>query len=73
MKEAENTLAIWKGKVEKLKSDLARRTAERDEAVRQLAECKEQLAKEQKENYRQFLNINNMSSELRQMKREKSA
>lgn len=73
VKEAENSLAVWQSKVEKLKSDLERRTAERDEAVRQLAECKEQLAKEQKENYRQFLNINNMSSELRQMKREKSA
>lgn len=73
VKEAEDTLALWQGKVEKLKTDLERRTAERDEAVRQLAECKELLAKEQKENYRQFLNINNMSSELRQMKREKSA
>lgn len=73
VKEAEDTLALWQGKVEKLKSDLTRRTAERDEAVRQLAECKEQLAKEQKENYRQFLYINNVSSELRQMKREKSA
>lgn len=73
VKETENTLAVWQGKVEKLKTDLARRTAERDEAVRQLAECKELLAKEQKENYRQFLNINNMSSELRQMKRERSA
>lgn len=73
VKTAEDTLAVWKGKVEKLKTDLERRTAERDEAVQQLAECKEQLAKEQKENYRQFLNINNMSSELRQMKRERSA
>ena len=73
VKEAEDTLALWQGKVEKLKSDLARRTAERDEAVKQLAECKEQLAKEHKENYRQFLQINNVSSELRQMKRERSA
>jgi hypothetical protein len=73
VKEAENTLAAWQGKVEKLKTDLERRTAERDEAVRQLAECKEQLAMEQKENYRQFLQINNVSSELRQMKRERSA
>ncbi|MGN1253450.1 MAG: hypothetical protein ACI4T9_02595 [Prevotella sp.] len=72
VKEAENTLAAWQGKVEKLKSDLERRTAERDEVVKQLAECKEQLAKEQKENYRQFLQINNVSSELRQMKRERS-
>ena len=73
VKAAENTLAVWQGKVEKLKTDLTRRTAERDEAVRQLVECKEQLAKEQKENYRQFLQINNVSSELRQMKRERSA
>lgn len=72
VKEAEGAIAVWQGKVEKLKSDLERRTAERDEAVQQLAECKERLAKEQKENYRQFLNINNMSSELRQMKRERS-
>ena len=48
VKETENTLAVWQGKVEKLKTDLARRTAERDEAVRQLAECKELLAKEGK-------------------------
>lgn len=73
VKDAENTLAAWQDKVEKLKSDLERRTAERDKAVQQLAECKEQLAKEQKENYRQFLQINNVSSELRQMKRERSA
>ena len=73
VKAAENTLAVWQSKVEKLKSDLERRTTERDEAVKQLAVCKEQLAKEQEENYRQFLNINNMSSELRQMKRERSA
>ena len=73
VKAAEDTLAVWQSKVEKLKSDLERRTAERDEAVRQLAECKELLAKEQKENYRQFLQINNVSSELRQMKRERSA
>lgn len=73
VKEAEDTLALWQGKVEKLKTDLARRTAERDKALQELAECKEQLAKEQEENYRQFLYINNVSSELRQMKREKSA
>ena len=73
VKEAENSLAVWQSKVEKLKSDLERRTAERDEAVQKLAECKEQLVKEQKENYRQFLQINNVSSELRQMKRERSA
>lgn len=73
VKDAENTLAVWQDKVEKLKSDLERRTAERDEAAKRLAECKERLAKEQEENYRQFLNINNMSSELRQMKRERSA
>lgn len=71
VKEAEDTLALWQGKVEKLKSDLARRTAERDKALQELAECKEQLAKEQKENYRQFLYINNVSSELRQLKRER--
>ena len=73
VKEAEDTLALWQGKVEKLKTDLARRTAERDKALQELAECKEQLAKKQEENYRQFLYINNVSSELRQMKREKSA
>lgn len=73
VKEAENSLAVWQSKVEKLKSDLERRTAERDEAVQKLAECKEQLVKEQKENYRQLLQINNVSSELRQMKRERSA
>ncbi len=73
VKEAEDTLALWQGKVGKLKTDLARRTAERDKALQELAECKEQLAKEQEENYRQFLYINNVSSELRQMKREKSA
>lgn len=71
VKEAEDTLALWQGKVEKLKSDLERRTAERDKAVQQLAECKEQLVNEQKENYRQFLYINNVSSELRQLKRER--
>lgn len=73
VKEAEDTLALWQGKVEKLKTDLARRTAERDKALQELAECKEQLAKEQKENYCKFLYINNVFSELRQMKREKSA
>lgn len=58
VKEAEDTLALWQGKVEKLKTDLARRTAERDKALQELAECKEQLAKEQKENYCKFLYIN---------------